>query len=39
MRPMLDDLELPLAHGEVMMKPVVEGRLLQALALSPGDEV
>lgn len=27
------DLMLPLAHGEVMMKPVVEGRLLQALAL------
>lgn len=33
------DLPLPLAHGEVMMKPVVEGRLLQALALDPGDEV
>lgn len=33
------DLPLPLEHGEVMMKPVVEGRLLQALALSPGDEV
>lgn len=27
------DLTLPLEHGEVMMKPVVEGRLLQALAL------
>lgn len=25
------DLELPLAHGEVMMKPVIEGRVLQAL--------
>ncbi|MDE1898132.1 MAG: protein-L-isoaspartate O-methyltransferase [Xanthomonadaceae bacterium] len=33
------DLELPLGHDEVMMKPVVEGRLLQALALQPGDEV
>ena len=33
------DLALPLAHGEVMMKPVVEGRLLQILDLTPGDEV
>lgn len=33
------DLPLPLAHGECMLKPVVEGRLLQALALEPGDEV
>lgn len=33
------DLQLPLAHGESMLKPVVEGRLLQALALEPGDEV
>lgn len=33
------DLPLPLAHGEVMMKPVVEGRMLQALALDAGDEV
>ncbi|MGH8030713.1 MAG: protein-L-isoaspartate O-methyltransferase family protein [Arenimonas sp.] len=33
------DLPLPLAHGETMMKPVVEGRLLQALELQPGDEV
>jgi protein-L-isoaspartate(D-aspartate) O-methyltransferase len=33
------DLPLPLAHGEVMMKPVVEGRMLQALNLEPGDEV
>ena len=30
------DLPLPLAHGEVMMKPVVEGRLLQALSLEAG---
>jgi protein-L-isoaspartate(D-aspartate) O-methyltransferase len=33
------DLPLPLAHGETMMKPVLEGRLLQALALEPGEEV
>src|SRR4249919_4069227 len=33
------DLPLPLAHGEVMMKPVVEGRLLQALSLEAGEEV
>ena len=33
------DLALPLEHGERMMKPVVEGRMLQALDLGPGDEV
>jgi len=33
------DIELPLGHGERMMKPVVEGRALQALDLQPGDEV
>jgi protein-L-isoaspartate(D-aspartate) O-methyltransferase len=33
------DLPLPLAHGEQMMKPVVEGRCLQALSLAPGDDV
>lgn len=33
------DLALPLAHGQQMLKPVVEGRLLQALALKPGDSV
>lgn len=33
------DLPLPLGHGEVMMKPVVEGRMLQALAIGPGDSV
>ena len=33
------DLPLPLGHGEVMFKPVVEGRALQALALQPGDDV
>jgi len=33
------DLCLPLGHGEVMMKPVVEGRVLQALDLQPTDRV
>lgn len=33
------DLALPLEHGESMLKPVVEGRLLQALDLQPEDEV
>lgn len=33
------DLCLPLGHGEVMMKPVVEGRVLQAMDLHPSDQV
>ena len=33
------DMCLPLGHGEVMMKPVVEGRVLQALDLRPTDQV
>lgn len=33
------DLALPLEHGEFMLKPVLEGRLLQALELAPEDEV
>ncbi|MEO8778232.1 MAG: protein-L-isoaspartate O-methyltransferase [Rhodanobacter sp.] len=33
------DLCLPLGHGEMMMKPVVEGRVLQALDLQPTDRV
>ena len=33
------DVGLPLGHGEAMMKPVVEGRMLQALDLHAGDEV
>lgn len=33
------DLNLPLGHGEVMMKPVLEGRVLQALELKPEDSV
>lgn len=31
------DVALPLPGGQVMMKPVVEGRCLQALAIAPGD--
>lgn len=33
------DLCLPLGHGEVMLKPVVEGRMLQAAAPSREDSV
>ncbi|MDH5834497.1 protein-L-isoaspartate O-methyltransferase family protein [Luteimonas kalidii] len=33
------DLELPLGHGETMLKPVLEGRALQALALDGGESV
>jgi protein-L-isoaspartate(D-aspartate) O-methyltransferase len=33
------DLEIPLAHGEAMMTPKVEGRLLQALSLDSADHV
>jgi len=33
------DIELPIGHGEKMMKPVLEGRTLQSLALDPGEEV
>lgn len=33
------DLQLPLGHGEVMLKPIVEGRALQALALRPDQDV
>lgn len=33
------DIALPLAHGESMMKPVVEGRVLQALALDGSEDV
>lgn len=29
------DTEIPLPHGQVMMTPIVEGRLLQALELEP----
>lgn len=33
------DLPIPLGHGEFMLKPVIEGRALQALAVEGGDEV
>ena len=33
------DLSLPLGHGQIMMKPVVEGRTLQALAIADTDRV
>jgi len=33
------DVEIPLDHGQRMMNPKIEGRLLQELALDPLDEV
>jgi len=33
------DIELPIGHDEVMLKPVIEGRLLQALAAQAGERV
>lgn len=33
------DTEIPLGHGQYMMTPTLEGRLLQALKLLPGDRV
>ena len=33
------DVRIPLGHGEVMMNPNVEGRLLQSLGLQPEDRV
>jgi len=33
------DMNIPLGHGEVMMAPRVEARLLQALEIKPGDRV
>jgi protein-L-isoaspartate(D-aspartate) O-methyltransferase len=33
------DLELPLPGDQKMMKPVIEGRMLQALDLQPGEDV
>lgn len=33
------DMHIPLDHGQVMMQPKQEARLLQALALQPGDRV
>jgi len=31
------DIEIPLGHGEAMMSPKVEGRMLQALDIKPAD--
>ncbi len=33
------DLALPIGHGESMMKPVLEGRALQALSITAGEDV
>jgi protein-L-isoaspartate(D-aspartate) O-methyltransferase len=33
------DLNIPLGHGQVMMKPIVEGRMLQSLDLAPNETV
>ena len=33
------DMELPLGHGEIVLKPVIEGRLLQAVAPAKGESV
>jgi len=33
------DTEIPLAHGQVMLRPIIDGRLLQALAPGTGDTV
>ena len=33
------DTEIPLAHGQAMLAPKIEGRLLQALEIEPTDEV
>ena len=33
------DTQIPLGHGEVMMTPQQEGRLLQALRVQPGDRI
>jgi protein-L-isoaspartate(D-aspartate) O-methyltransferase len=33
------DIELPIGHGEFMMKPIVEGRILQSLNLSGHEKV
>jgi protein-L-isoaspartate(D-aspartate) O-methyltransferase len=33
------DTEIPLRHGQLMLRPIIEGRLLQALALRSSDNV
>lgn len=32
------DIEIPLGHGQAMMRPIIEGRMLQALDLHPTDK-
>ena len=33
------DMEIPLGHGEVMLAPRIEARMLQELAVKPGDRI
>lgn len=33
------DISIPIGHDQAMMAPKVEGRLLQSLAIQPGDEI
>ncbi len=33
------DMEIPLGHGEIMMQPAVEGRILQALEIEAQDRI
>ena len=33
------DINIPIGDGEVMMKPIMEARLLQALNVQPGDKI
>ncbi len=33
------DVEIPIGHGQVMLKPVIEGKILQALQLHQSDSV
>ena len=33
------DMEIPLGHGETMLSPKLEARMLQALAVQPGDAI
>ena len=33
------DLALPIGHGEAMLKPVIEGRALEALSIDAGEDV
>jgi protein-L-isoaspartate(D-aspartate) O-methyltransferase len=33
------DIEIPLEHGETMLRPIIEGRMLQVLGIAPEDEV